>query len=492
MGFSGSGVSVRIAVMNLDELIEMVSAGRPGIRTCCDSRLVRPGDCFTAVKGETFDGHDFIGNAVEKGAAYIVAERDVEVSGAEVVKVKDASSALGLLAQAAMGNPSAEMANLAVTGTNGKTTVAFLVHSVITHAVEKCGLIGTVYYNNAVKSEAASLTTPTPILIARMAREMVDAGAKYMVVEASSHALKQNRLAGIDFTAAAFTNLTGDHLDYHGTVDDYFASKTKLFSGLLPHAVAVLNRQSEAAQKIAERTEARILWYAVDEPADITAYIKSMDIDKTVFEIEFEGDRQTVETPLIGKYNVSNHLAAAGLCLAAGFELHEVAPGLSALKCVPGRLEPVRTGRGFKVFVDYAHTDDAIRNVLATLRPLCEGRIIIVFGCGGDRDKSKRPRMAGAARAAADIIIVTSDNPRNEDPSGIIDDIMAVFEEDFVPSVTVEPDREKAIERSVNLARDGDIVLIAGKGHETYQLIGGRRLDFSDVRIAEKYLKKLS
>jgi UDP-N-acetylmuramoyl-L-alanyl-D-glutamate--2,6-diaminopimelate ligase len=306
------------------------------------------------------------------------------------------------------------------------------------------------------------------------------------VLEASSHALSQDRLAGVDFAAAAFTNLSGDHLDYHKTREQYLAAKTRLFEALGPGATAVLNRQAPEARWIAERTQARICWYAVDESADLTAHVRSMTIDGTQFTLENAGERAEVTTPLLGRYNVSNHLAAAGLCLAAGLDPEAVAAGLSSLQAIPGRLEKL-ADPNLAVIIDYAHTDDALDNVLATLRPLCEGRLIVVFGCGGDRDKTKRPRMAKVAQRWADRIVVTSDNPRTESPEAIIANIVAGFDGSAV-SMIVEPDRRAAIEQAIDQARPDDIVLIAGKGHETYQIIGTQKLDFSDKDVATETL----
>jgi UDP-N-acetylmuramoyl-L-alanyl-D-glutamate--2,6-diaminopimelate ligase len=406
-----------------------------------------------------------------------------------VIPVGDSAKAAGLLAQAAQGNPGAQLANLAVTGTNGKTTVTFLVRSCIQAAGSRCGLIGTVVYDTGSGTAPSALTTPDCLTIAEAQRRMVDAGVEYMAIEASSHALSQDRLAGINFRAAAFTNLTGDHLDYHKTKEDYLATKTRLFRTLGPKATAVLNGQAPESQSIAQATRARICWYAVDEPADLTARVESMTVTGTSFTLEYRGQRQQVQTPLLGRYNVSNHLAAAGLCLAAGLDLHVVAAGLSSLKGVPGRLERVDSD-GFAVLVDYAHTDDALQNVLTTLRPLCRGRLTVVFGCGGDRDKTKRARMARVTEQLADVVVVTSDNPRTERPEAIIEDILAGFNGAGSDKVMVEPDRRRAIRLAIENARPDDIVLLAGKGHETYQIIGDRKFDFSDQDIARQCLRE--
>ncbi|MDD5064068.1 MAG: UDP-N-acetylmuramoyl-L-alanyl-D-glutamate--2,6-diaminopimelate ligase [Phycisphaerae bacterium] len=475
--------------MVFDELLKLVSSNKaPVIRI--DSRLVKAGDIFVAVVGAVCDGHDFISQAVTNGAKYIVCQRPCLHKGLETILVDDSAKAAAVLAQARSGNPASKLTNLAVTGTNGKTTVAFLVRSCIQIAGQKCGLVGTIIYDTGSETFEAPLTTPDCLTIAERQSQMLKAGAKYMVIEASSHALAQNRLAAVSFKAAAFTNLTGDHLDYHKTKEEYLAAKTNLFAGLSPQATAILNKQSPEAEKIAKKTKAKILWYAVDAPADITTHIESMDINGTVFSLEYVGQSSIVRTPLLGLHNVSNHLAAAGICLAAGLDLKTVAAGLSALKGVPGRLEKVDWNGDFAVLVDYAHTDDALKNVLSTLKPLCKGNLRVIFGCGGDRDRTKRPRMAKVVEQLADFAIVTSDNPRTENPQGIINEIAAGFKNPGSQKITIEPDRKKAIAMAMNTAGKNDIVLIAGKGHEDYQIIGKQKFGFSDNAVALECLTK--
>ena len=533
-------------VMNFDELLNLVSSD-DALSICVDSRAIVKGDIFVAVKGTVYDGHDFIDQAIDNGAEYIVSQKDkssiehrassietivvddsatggslkrvpkdwdelgdgsLKTSSIETIIVDDSAEAAAVLAQARWGNPASRLTNLAVTGTNGKTTVAYLVRSCILKAGQKCGLLGTVIYDTCSgNSSEAALTTPDCLTIAAGQKEMVKNGAKFMVIEASSHALSQNRLAAVSFKAAAFTNLSGDHLDYHKTKEDYLAAKSRLFSALSSDAVAVLNKQSPETESIARQTKAKILWYAIDEPADIAAHIESMDISGTVFTLKYTGQTSIVRTSLPGLYNVGNCLAAAGLCLAAGFDLETIAAGLSAQQTIPGRLEKIDWPGDFSVIIDYAHTDDALRNVLSTLKPLCRGKLRVVFGCGGDRDKTKRPRMAKVTEQLADFIIVTSDNPRTEKPNDIINDIITGFEStdytdyngltqtvnqrpESVKSVVIEPDRKKAIELAIETAGKDDIVLIAGKGHETYQIIGKQKFDFSDKQIASEYLKK--
>ena len=474
--------------MNLNELLAVISQNN-AVNVCIDSRLVKTGDIFVAVQGSIYDGHTFINQAIRNGAKYIVCQQSYHSSKAEVITVNDSAKAAAILAQANKGNPARQLTNLAVTGTNGKTTVAFLVHSVIRNAGAKCGLISTILYDTCKARSEGKLTTPDSLSIAKMTKQMVSSGAKYMVAEASSHALVQNRLAAIDFRAAAFTNLSGDHLDYHKTEKNYLAAKSLLFEKLSPDSTAVLNKQSPQAIELAKKTKAEILWYAVGELADLKADIQVMDVSGTVFTLEYGSQKQKIKTSLLGRYNVSNHLAAAGLCIAAGLDLETIADGLSALKIVPGRLEKVDWDGDFSVFIDYAHTDDALANVLSTLKTLCTGKLIVVFGCGGDRDKAKRPRMAKVAENLADKVIVTSDNPRTEKPRNIIDDIVAGFQKPDSKTIIIEPDRKKAIGLAINNASCNDIVLIAGKGHETYQIIGKQKLDFNDKKIAGEYLE---
>ena len=497
-------------LMTFNEVLALVSSKKPpGVRI--DSRLVRPGDIFVAVKGMVCDGHDFIDQALAKGAACVVCQRHYHHNHNKMILVDAPAKAAALLAQAAMGNPASKLMNLAVTGTNGKTTVAFLVQSVIQNSGQKCGLVGTINYDTGSETCQAVLTTPDCLAVAQIQEKMLRAGARFMVIEASSHALAQDRLACVDFKAAAFTNLSGDHLDYHKTQSRYFAAKRILFERLSPDAVAVLNKESPYSGELAAKTNADILWYAVDipaplegsteaapvplansvltGPADINAYIESMDITGTVFSLQYKGQRQKVHTPLLGRYNVSNHLAAAGLCLAAGFDLETIAAGLSALKTIPGRLEKL-DAVGPSVLIDYAHTDDALKNVLSTLRDLCSSKLTVVFGCGGDRDRTKRPRMAKVAEELSDFVIVTSDNPRTEKPDDIISDIIAGFEKPNSQTIAIEQDREKAIDLAVATAHQDDIVLIAGKGHETYQIIGRQKIDFSDKAAALRCLRK--
>jgi UDP-N-acetylmuramoyl-L-alanyl-D-glutamate--2,6-diaminopimelate ligase len=478
--------------MTLEQLLKVFSAkGPPSV--CVDSRQVHPGDVFVAVKGASQDGHQYIDQAIAQGARYVVCQQGLATRdnrSADFIFVPDSAQAAATLAQASCGYPQSRLINLAVTGTNGKTTVAYLVRSCIEKGGRRCGLLGTVTYDTGLRAIAADLTTPDSMAIARMQREMVEAGCATMVMEASSHALSQGRCAGIDFMAAAFTNLTGDHLDYHQTLGNYLDAKARLFESLSMHATAVLNRQSPQSAVIAQRTRARPLWYGIDVDADLVAHVESMDMGGTVYRLCHGGRAVTVRSPLLGRHNVSNHLAAAGLCLGAGLELKTIADGLAGLACVPGRLDRVEWDGPFSVLVDFAHTDDALQNVLTTLRPLCQGHLTVLFGCGGDRDKTKRPRMAKVTEALADRVVVTSDNPRTEDPHQIIADVMAGFANPRAETLHVEPDRRAAIDWAVQQARPWDILLIAGKGHEAYQIVGRQKFPFSDKEVSQDMLAR--
>lgn len=474
--------------MVFEELLKIVSLNK-NINICSDSRLVKEGDVFVAIKGSVCDGHEFMDSARANGAGFVVSQKICNCKGAKLVLVDDTTQALGMLVQSSRGNPASKLTCFAVTGTNGKTTVAFLVQSVVQNAGFKCGLIGTILYDTGVKRLHSPMTTPDSIAIADMTSQMVEAGSKYMVIEASSHALDQNRLATINFKAAAFTNLTGDHLDYHKTEECYLEAKTLLFKNLAKESTAVLNKQSKHAKKIAEKTKANIMWYAVDEPADLTATIKCMDVSGTEFVMSYKGQLQSLKTPLLGLYNISNLLAAGGLCLAGGFDLETTARGLEAMNVIPGRLEKIDYDADFSVVIDYAHTDDALTNVLETLKLICKGRLIVVFGCGGDRDRTKRPRMAKAAEKYADFIVVTSDNPRSEQPEYIIGEIMTGFDNPVAENIEVEVERADAIKIAIDMAEKDDIILIAGKGHETYQIIGNEKIDFSDQKVATDCLR---
>lgn len=450
-----------------------------------DSRRCGPGSCFVTVRGTQKDGHDFIAQALACGASAIVCESDATVPpDVPCAVVADTHRAVGCCAQALHGWPGRLLTCVAVTGTNGKTTVAHLTRHMLEQAGHKTGLIGTITYESGQRTTNARMTTPDPEALAELMAEMVDAGCTHVVMEASSHALDQDRIAGIDIDAAVFTNLSGDHLDYHGTMEEYLAAKTKLFASLGVSASAAINRDDPVAEQIAQATRASICWYGLSPAADMYARVGDISAGKTCFELIYRDQAVPVETKLIGRHNIYNSLAAACAARSLGVGLDQIAETLGTIDYIPGRLQRVDGPGDFDVFVDYAHTDDALGNVLSALRPLTKGRLVLVFGCGGDRDRSKRPRMAVVAQEWADAIIVTSDNPRSESPGEIIDEILTGFDADTRSHVEVEPDRRRAIGRAIAQARPGDVVLLAGKGHETYQIIRGVKSHFDDAEVA--------
>jgi UDP-N-acetylmuramoyl-L-alanyl-D-glutamate--2,6-diaminopimelate ligase len=457
-----------------------------------DSRACSHGTCFVAVRGANRDGHDFIPDAIRAGAAAVVcrdASRVPHKCKAALAVVDDTHEALGRLAHALQGWPGQQLTNVAITGTNGKSTVAHLIREILTRNGHKTGLLGTITYETPLRIIPATMTTPDPVMLAKFCTDLVADGATHLVMEASSHALDQKRLAGLNFAVGVFTNVTGDHLDYHKTMEAYLAAKRRLFEGLSSRALAVINRDDPAADDIAGSTQAGVLWYGLSPLADLQGRIEKIGAEGTTFDLIYRERDVKVNTPLIGRHNVFNCLAAAGACLGLGIRLEEVAAVLDTIHSVPGRLQRVETHRGFSLFVDYAHTDDALRNVLSALRPVTSGRILVVFGCGGDRDVTKRPRMARVAQDLADRIIITSDNPRTENPEKIIDEILAGLDDRGRSVCHIEPDRRRAVANAICQAQDGDVVLIAGKGHETYQVIGEEKIHFDDVEVANECLQ---
>ena len=456
------------------------------IDVVADSRRCRAGSCFVAVRGKTADGHGFIKAALSAGAAAVVCEDASNVPpGVATAVVPDTRLAAARLSQAIHGWPARKLTCVAVTGTNGKSTVAHMVREVLREAGFSPALLGTITYETGRRTIAASNTTPDAVILAELMAEMVADGRTHLVMEASSHALDQHRTDGLDFRVAIFTNLTGDHLDYHGTMEAYGQAKRKLFAGLSPGATAVVNRDDPAGDVMASASAAPVCWYGLSPAADLWATIDRIDAGGTLFTIVADQRRLPVRTGLIGRHNVYNCLAAAGACWRGlGLPLETVVRTLETVRNVPGRLQRVEGDAPFSVFVDYAHTDDALENVLNALRPVTAGRLIVVFGCGGDRDRTKRPRMARVAERLADQVIITSDNPRSEDPGAIIDEIRAGLTAAGAGKAVVEPDRAEAIARAVKGAAAGDMVLIAGKGHENYQIVGAGRIHFDDVEVA--------
>ena len=454
----------------------------------CDSRKIERGFVFVALRGAKLDGNAFIGEAARRGASAVIADAVPDSpTGVPVVSVPDSREAAARLASAFYGHPSKRLKIVGVTGTNGKTTTTYLAEFLLDQHQKKPGVIGTVSYRYAGVETPAVETTPGPLDLQRLFSAMVQSGCESAVMEVSSHALDQHRVGGIDFTAAVFTNLTQDHLDYHGSMQAYFESKAKLFSGLSSGSTAVLNCDDAWSAKLAGLTAARVLTFGIERDADLRALSLRRNADSMDFELVHRGRRTAVSLPLIGRHNVYNALAALGVCEALGVPVEEAARSLRAFPGVPGRLEAVRCGQPFTVLVDFAHTPDGLENVLQALAEHRQKKLFVVFGCGGDRDRTKRPKMAAIAAQWADFVYVTSDNPRSEKPQAIADEICAGFPSGF-RNRTVVLDRRKAIRQALLAARAGDIVLLAGKGHERAQIIGDQALPFSDREEAEKVL----
>jgi UDP-N-acetylmuramoyl-L-alanyl-D-glutamate--2,6-diaminopimelate ligase len=465
------------------------------------SESVTPGALFFCVPGFVVDGHEFAPDAVRRGAAAVVCERPLGVDVPEVV-VPSVRAAMGPLAAAFHGNPTARLRVVGITGTNGKTTTAFLARHVLEAQGMRTGLLGTVHSVVGGRVEPVERTTPEAVDLQATFRRMLDSGDEACVMEVSSHALELYRAEGIEFDVAVFTNLTQDHLDFHGTLDAYYASKRRLFTPQSgpPPAAAVVNADDDWGAQLAEEVRDRgatpVVTFAVDADADFRATGVDYDAAGATFECHARGASVAVRLPLPGLFNVYNALAAIAAAHALGVAPHAAAEALATAQRVPGRFEPVDEGQAFSVLVDYAHTPDSLENVLSSARGLLdEGRLIVVFGAGGDRDREKRPLMGAAARRLADHVVVTSDNPRSEDPDAIIAAIVAGAQAEAPgesAGMEVESDRRAAIERAMAVAQPGDIVLIAGKGHEQGQEFeGGRKLPFDDREVARDALRGL-
>jgi len=471
------------------EVVKTIRAEDVNVRGIAfNSQLVRPGFMFVAIPGAKADGHDYIVEAVKRGAAVVVAERE-EAVGAEVaaVIVKACREALGAIAAAFYEDPSSRINVVGVTGTNGKTTVAYIVYELLRKAGFHPGLIGTIEYRIGERRIASQNTTPESLEVHRMLAELEAEGGRVMVMEVSSHALDQGRVDRVRFKVAVFTNLSRDHTDYHETMKAYRHAKMKLFDKVTGDGAAVLNIDDDLGAELARRERCCALTYSVEADAMLTVQDVQSSLSGSTFTWSWGEGSAAVNLPLVGRHNIYNFLAAAGAAMRLGVDPHMIAEAASGLAGVPGRLERIDEGQDFVVFVDYAHTDDALEKVLASLKQLEGGSIILVFGCGGDRDRTKRPAMAAVAGRMADFVVVTSDNPRSEEPPAIIEDIKAGF--DSGANYVVEPDRRKAIARAVAEAGPGDIVLIAGKGHETYQVFSDGVTHFDDREEARNAIR---
>lgn len=487
---------LRDLIPNLDKPAVSGSLDTEIIGLAYDSRKVGPGIAFIALRGSTADGHEFIPKAIELGAAAIIAERappeDVKVPW---VHVRHSRIALAQAAAVINGHPAKALVIAGVTGTNGKTTTAFLMHHLFNAAQMRSGLLGTVFYDLGDGQHVpATHTTPESLEIHGLLAAMRDNGCRACAMEVSSHALDQDRVFGLPFAAAVFTNLTQDHLDYHGTMGKYFEAKVRLFeitAAASPRSALIINGDDSWGRKLAQRFEytGRVTRFGFGASCEFRAINVRYDLTGTTFELEAKGRSFLVRLPLIGDFNVYNAVGALAAAHGVGLNLRESIKSLQSSPQVPGRMERVSENSRFQVFVDYAHTPDGLENALRTARALRPRRLITVFGCGGDRDRTKRPKMAAAAEAGSDICVLTSDNPRTEDPEQILNDAKAGFTRPQKHAIIA--DRREAIHTALQNAWEGDLVLIAGKGHEDYQDIQGKKHPFDDRKIARQFLHNL-
>jgi UDP-N-acetylmuramoyl-L-alanyl-D-glutamate--2,6-diaminopimelate ligase len=501
--------------MTLDELVAEARTLAPGARqrvaeggrggaavsgVTHDSRAVAPGAVFVAIRGERADGAAFAADAVRRGALAVVsASSPAAPLDVPWLQTTDARLALAELAALFHGRPSERLSVVGVTGTNGKTTTTYLLASVFEAAGLPCGRLGTVTIRvgpSPADERDASHTTPEASEVQRLLAEMVARGCRACAMEVSSHALALHRVAEVRFQAAIFTNLTRDHLDFHGDMTQYFAAKRRLFQMLPSGATAVVNADDPRGAELAA-SQPRVLTFAIDRPADIHASDIQSSLEGLAFDVDTPRGRLAIRSPLVGRPNVSNILGVIGAAVALDLPAEAIERGLAGLERVPGRFQIVSSpADDVRVVVDYAHTDDALKNLLETLRPLAGGRVVTVFGCGGDRDRTKRPLMGAVAARLSDFVVLTSDNPRSEEPARIIEEITRGLAPTVPPGSPARPgtpfetivDRRAAIERAVRAAQAGDLVVIAGKGHEKYQIVGDRTLPFDDVDVARAAL----
>jgi len=444
-----------------------------------DSRRVKPGTVFVAIPGHERDGAGFVEDALARGAVAVISEKPVRVSRAVArFLVSDARRALAALASNFYGKPSRRLHVIGVTGTNGKTTTTYMIRSILEAAGYRCGVLGTIGYETGRRALPASVTTPESVDIQEYLAEMAAEGMDYAAMEVSSHSLCMKRVDFVQFAAAVFTNLSSEHMDYHRTLSAYREAKARLFRSLGPATFAVLNADDKSSAAMAQATYARVIYYGLKNSAEVSACVNESTLDGIRMTLRAPAGEVDVRLPMIGTHNVYNALSAAAVMLALGRDLACIREGLENTPVVPGRLEPVPCGKNCRVLVDFAHTDQALKAVLKSLREITSRRIIVVFGAGGDRDRAKRPRMGRAVELGADAAWITSDNPRSEEPLGIIQEILAGVRDK--PRMRIQPDRQAAIAEALDAARPGDLVLIAGKGHERTQRFKDKVIPFDD------------
>jgi UDP-N-acetylmuramoyl-L-alanyl-D-glutamate--2,6-diaminopimelate ligase len=456
------------------------------------SRLVQPGFMFAAMKGVKTDGLHFLDDSLKRGAVAVLTDRPTpENFSKSWIQVSNARLALALCAANFYAHPSEEIEVVGITGTKGKTTVTYILEAILKAAGYRPGVFGTITYRGPKGELTAERTTPEAPDLQRMLRKLVEDGATHCVMEVSSHALELHRAAGINFQVTVFTNLSGEHLDYHQSMDQYFEAKKKLF--LLPgkKKIAVINADDPWGQKLTSILSSGVITFGTEPGAMIHTESYSFSRNGIATEIRYPAGKISVQSALLGRPNLYNILAATASALTMNIPAHAIKKGISLLQGVPGRFQKIENSLGIHVFVDYAHTDDPLKNLLETTRELCDKRVILVFGAGGDRDKTKRPRMGEVAGTYADWTIITSDNPRSENPSAIIADIETGIQKTSSQNYSVEPDRKKAIQAALALARKGDYVLVAGKGHEDYQIIKDKVIHFDDAEVIREIIKDM-
>jgi UDP-N-acetylmuramoyl-L-alanyl-D-glutamate--2,6-diaminopimelate ligase len=464
-----------------------------------DSRAVTAGSIFVAVKGERVDGHGFIEQAIKAGAVAVVAQAPVASGRLPFVQVADSRKALGLLGSRFHGDPSTRLKMIGVTGTNGKTTTTYLCKALLEGIGKRVGLIGTVGYQIGQETLPAPHTTPGALDLQALLAKMVESGLTTAVMEVSSHALAFDRTSGCEYDMAVFTNLTQDHLDFHHTMDEYFAAKLRLFTGLAGGQkigkLALVNLDDPRGDQIRAACPVPVWGYTLKNQADLKAERVRLSLTGTTFTALTPAGSFTVESRLVGEHNVYNLLGAIGVALHEGATTDQICKATAQITNVPGRFERVSSGQDFTVVVDYAHTEDALLRLLTAAQALKTDRIITVFGCGGDRDRGKRPKMGRAAVEYSDVVILTSDNPRTEDPMAILQEVEIGVRDALARRSHVQyhlvPDRREAIGAAIREARRGDMVLIAGKGHEDYQIIGTKKFHFDDREVAREAIQQL-
>jgi len=455
-----------------------------------DSRRVEKGFVFFAFPGSRVDGRRFAQNALDLGAVAVVSDlpRPAEFIG-DWIQVEHGRQALATASRNFYHHPDERILFTGITGTNGKTTTAYLIETVLRASGKNTGLLGTIEYRLAGEVRPSPNTTPESLDVMRFATELEARGGTHLIAEVSSHALALGRVYGFHFHTAVFTNLTRDHLDFHGTMEEYGAAKRRLFAGPPAPQWAVLNADDPVSKTMTpDHPGSRTIWFGLAADAGLRAENIVSGFSGLRFDVLWNGRRANVESPLLGRVNVSNILAAIGTGLSYGLDLDAIASAVPACRAVPGRFEPVDQGQSFLVAVDYAHTDDALRNAIQTARSLSKGKVITLFGCGGDRDRTKRPLMGMAAAELSDFVVLTSDNPRSEDPLAIMNDVLVGLGRFDTPYVA-EPDRARAIQIAIERAQPGDVVLVAGKGHETYQVLKDRTIHFDDRETAREILR---